>query len=163
MCTAVSHRDGSCAARVFQCRVCPVYLEVYKCIHDLLKYVRSICRKILDDSVNIIFSSSIVKYAIQTVTINNFSYAKDTIIIIDSSDETPMFEKMCKIFVVDNEIVFQYIKLSTIGFNTHYFAYSVTFIDDKEHSIAYNLLTNKLPCLLFEQEDALFIVARHLL
>ena len=74
-----------------------------------------------------------------------------------------MFEKMCKIFVVDNEIVFQYINLSTIGFITHYFAYSVTFIDDEEHSIAYNLLTNKLPCLLFEQEDSLFIVARHLL
>ena len=118
-------------------------------------------RKILDDSVNIIFSSSIVKYTIQTVTINNFTYAKDTIIIIDSSDETPMFEKMCKIFVVDNEIVFQYINFSTTGFNTHYFVYSVTFIDDEEHSIAYNLLTNMLPCLLFEQEDALFIVARH--
>ena len=54
--------------------------------------------KILDDSVNIIFLSPKVKYAIQNVTINNFTYAKDTIIVIDSSDNIPMFEKLCQIF-----------------------------------------------------------------
>lgn len=119
--------------------------------------------KISDDSVNIIFSSSKVKYAIQNVTINSFYYAKDTIIVINSSDEMPMFGQICNIYVVDNEIVFQYIKLSTIGFNSHYFAYSVSYTDDEEYSIAYDLLTTKLPCLLFELEEALFIVTGHLL
>ena len=68
--------------------------------------------KIFNDSVNIIFLSPKIKYAIQTVTINNFTYAKATIIVIDSSDNIPMFD--------DNEIIFQYITLSTTGFYTHY-------------------------------------------
>ena len=41
-----------------------------------------------------------IKYAIQTVTINNFTYAKDTIVVIDSSDKIPIFEKLCKIFLL---------------------------------------------------------------
>ena len=53
--------------------------------------------KILDDSVNIIFLSPKVKYSIHTVSINNFAYAKDTIIVIDSSVNIPMFEKLCNI------------------------------------------------------------------
>ena len=56
------------------------------------------CKR-LDDLVNIIFLSPKVKYVIQTVTIYNFTYAKNTIIVIDSSDNIPMFEKLCKIFL----------------------------------------------------------------
>ena len=55
--------------------------------------------KIFNDSVNIIFLSPRIKYAVQTVTINNFTYDKDTIIVIDSSDNIPMFEKLCKILL----------------------------------------------------------------
>ena len=55
--------------------------------------------KVLDDSVKIIFLSQKVKYTIQTLTINNLTYAKDTIIVIDSSDNIPIFEKLCQILL----------------------------------------------------------------
>ena len=62
-----------------------------------------------------------------------------------------MFGKINKIFVADDEIIFQYLALRTIGFNTDYFAYSVTYLDTVEHKIAFNKLATKSPCLLFEE------------
>ena len=107
--------------------------------------------------------SSNVKYAVKHVTINGFCYKKDTIIVVDNKDNTPMFGKINKIFVVDDEIIFQYLALRTLGFNTDYFAYTVTYLNTIEHNIAFNKLASKSPWLLFEEQNALFIATRHTL
>lgn len=116
------------------------------------------------DLSNDLVSSSKTKYAVKSIAINHFNYSKGTVISLNFDLNLPTFGKINNIFVVDDKIVFQYIHLRTVGFDPHYFAYSITVDETEEMKTAeYNLLSIKTPCLLFATRDSQFIAMRHAL
>ena len=61
-----------------------------------------------DDSTNT-FSSTFTKKELGKITVNNIMYSIGTIIIGNILEDDPEFEKIKKIYLINNEIFFEYV------------------------------------------------------
>lgn len=114
------------------------------------------------EDIHYTFSSSFEKKEINSVSIDSFEYAKNTFIITQINEDGIEFGKITNIYVVDSNIIFKYISYNMIGFDSHYFGYSV-HTKSEINFINYNDLAKKMTCLLFVNDDGEFIVTRYIL
>ena len=101
------------------------------------------------------------------MTINGIRYFPNQIILYVINDDGLRFGKITKIYDVDNSIFFQFNNFENIGFNEHYYAYSVL-----ETNVSGTLnqkdIFLKLPCVHFKrslpdnfEEKILYIALKH--
>ena len=105
-----------------------------------------------DDSINIHFQDSLVRQTLSNIIINDIKYKAETIIVATIGENCPGFGEIDKIYLVDNEIYFRYIPFYVIGFNTHYFAYSVVADMEKKLIISYDSISVKTPCTIYKKK-----------
>ena len=116
-----------------------------------------------DNYVQPIFNIATTKRCLKNVTINDITYKKNTIVILDISDDGPEFGQIQKIYLVDDKVLFKCTPINTIGFNSHYFAYSTNVNINDEQFIYYDKLAIRTPCLMFVRNGANFVATRHIL
>lgn len=99
------------------------------------------------------------KILISCVMINDFTYKKNTIIVVNIGEIFPTFGEIQSIYVQNNKVYFNYIAFNVIGFNQNYFAYSVEK-DCSINNICYDALPTRVPCIIDNKEGATFIATR---
>ena len=105
------------------------------------------------------FSQSESKIVVRCVTCNDFTYKARTIIVVHIGETFPTFGEIRNIYILNKRVYFEYNALHVIGFNNHYFAYSVQK-DSSLCCISYDLLPTRIPCILDEKEGCTFIATR---
>lgn len=91
------------------------------------------------------FSESCV---LKSVQINNINYKPNVVILTDINDQGLCFGKITHIYKIDEKIIFKYISIDVIGFNSHYYAYSVSETNTVQ-TIKYEDLILRSPCVIF--------------
>lgn len=117
---------------------------------------------IIDHSIHIHFPTANMKRAISSVTINNVTYKKGTIIVANILENGPEYGEICSIYIIEDEIYFRCTSFNLIGFNSHYFAHSVALNIENKQVVNYDSLVIKTPCLLCEKDETIFIATRHI-
>lgn len=89
---------------------------------------------------------------------------KKTIIVVDFNEDGPVFGQIDNIYIVDTHVFFEFIPIFILGFNSHYFAYSVSLSQSERLIINYNELPTKIVCLYFNiNDDDHFVATRHVI
>lgn len=114
-----------------------------------------------NDSVNIYFPKSNSRKTVNNVKINDVTYESGTIIVANILEKGPLFEKIKKIFIVDNSIFFEFVPLRVIGFNMHVFAFSVLADEQNQKIVHYDSIAVRTPCLSQERNDISYVFLRH--
>lgn len=119
--------------------------------------------EISDDSVFFHFPHATTRKTLRSVQINDVTYKRESIIVASILENGPVFGKIEKIYVVDNSIFFKYVPFRTIGFNNHFFAFSVVEDSANRKIIEHNCIALRSPCLLYEINDTSYVFVRHIL
>ena len=88
--------------------------------------------EIEDTSVYYNFPQATTKKTLKKVTINGITYKHQTIVVVSMDDDSPCFGEIESIYLVDNKYFFKYKSFKAVGFNYHFFAYSLREINVKE-------------------------------
>lgn len=116
-----------------------------------------------DDVVHICFPSAQTRKTLTYIIINDVTYKTGTIIVADICDSGPCFGKIDMVFVVDDVIYFRYIPFKIIGFNYHFYAYSVIADITARKIVQYESMPLRGPYLLAIKNNISYIVTRHVL
>ena len=116
-----------------------------------------------DDSYINLQSPRSVRYILSYVKINDFTYKANTTIVANISNELPEFGKITRVYLLDDEILFEYIPLKCLGLNKHYNAYDVYAASSIRKFLAYKRMSCRTPCILHEINDTdLIVITRHI-
>lgn len=97
----------------------------------------------------------------ESVTVNNFTYSKSSIVVVYLGDESVEFGKIMNIFVVDDEISFEYTPLYSEYFDMFYFGYPISNVGEANKIVDLRSLHQLTPCLLFNRDEKDLIVTRY--
>lgn len=75
----------------------------------------------------------------------------------------PAFGEIQEVYLVDDKIHFKYTPFHSVGFNKHFFAYSVVKHDGEGPTIEHSELASRNPCLSCEIDGVTYIATRHIL
>lgn len=114
-------------------------------------------RKNINNEIYLIFPVSKSASEVNSVTVNNFTYKKDIVIVTNIVDDVIEFGKIQKIHLVDTKIILDYTPYVAVGFDSHVFGYSVSKMHESKR-IDYDELPTSTPCLLFTLMEDEYIV-----
>lgn len=120
-------------------------------------------KKTLDKSFFDVDNCERVRYVLNNVKINDFTFKPNMIIVSELKNE-PEFGKITVIYLLDDKIIFEFIPLKTIGFDKHLHGFSVISMEESRKYKEYHHLPNRTPCLLYTtREKELIVITRSVL
>lgn len=154
--TEAKHRDIKKALITSACKKNILLTAAKRQQLSLIAFKRSAYDK-TDFTTMIYFKNAVNSVTLSYVTANNLTCKKGTIILTKFEDNEFYFGWIDKVYLIDGKIQFCFLPLKVVGFNKHFFAYSVDFIDDRQ-IIAYKDLLIREPFLLFKIDKYDYIV-----
>lgn len=97
------------------------------------------------------------------VEVEGFKYKIGTVILIEITEDLPIFGKIDKIYVSNEGIKFLMYTLNTIAFDSHYHAYYVSKSVSPTLSKDLKAMSGMIPCLLTEKKTGLYVSTRYAL
>ena len=103
--------------------------------------------------------------SLKWVNIHGTQYTKESIVVTNNDSSSPVFGKICSIYMIGEVVHFSVVSLPSILFDEHFHAYQVKITNDNflMSVITYNDPPHKMPCLLVQKETKLFIATRYIL
>lgn len=117
-----------------------------------MKYYKYLRIQMKHNSEIIDLQSISINKELSNVTVNNVTYKKGMVIVADILDSGIQFEEIESIIIQNHKLFFVYYPYKIIGFNNHYFAYSVSITKNEIKKVEYNNLANTSPCLIVKKK-----------